>query len=285
MITSLPTVLQVPSPNYSPVSISHDRLYTHFMEGGCAGSVAWLCQRASQASAHLCMSEDGSKVYQLVPLSQKAWAECNFNGTGVSLEIPGFTAQGIPQARWLAAAIIMAWLCRAYQIPPVWARAGAGRGLCQHHDLGAAGGGHVDCSPIGSQTWLTFVDMVSGVYDQLTGPLPPFALHGLPNPHEVELPPNTPPTPSHGGAPRVAPGDAGIPHPTLTKYPLGSISDWQERLRMTGANPVLIVDGDEGGGTRAAIGTFQRAYGLPVTNEVNPATWAKLYAVTEKKDA
>ncbi len=55
--------------------------------------------------------------------------------------------------------------------------------------------------------------------------------------------------------------------------------DLQWCLRKVGANPALGIDGDEGDATRAAFGTFQRAVGLPVTNDVNPATLAQLFAM------
>ena len=85
-MAELPMLRQVPSPNYSPAPIAHDLFIFHMMEGGYAGSVAWLCRAATQASAHLCMRKDGGEVTQLVPLNCKAWAECNFNGRGISLE-------------------------------------------------------------------------------------------------------------------------------------------------------------------------------------------------------
>ena len=100
MATVMPRVRQTPTPNYTPSPIAHDLVVVHMMEGGYLGSVAWLCDPRAGASAHLCMSEDGAEATQLVPLSLKAWAQCAFNGRGVSLEIPGFTAQGVPEARW-----------------------------------------------------------------------------------------------------------------------------------------------------------------------------------------
>ena len=42
----------------------------------------------------------------------------------------------------------------------------------------------------------------------------------------VELPPNVPAEPSHGGAARNEPGDA-VAHPTASTYPHGSASDLQ----------------------------------------------------------
>jgi hypothetical protein len=113
------------------------------------------------------------------------------------------------------------------------------------------------------------------------GPLPPWALHGLPAPHQITLPPPVTPGPSHSGAPRAQPDDAHT-HATPSGYPLGSRADVQWRLRKVGANPQLGVTDTDNGATHAALGTFQRAYGLPVTSDLNPATWAALAAATAK---
>jgi hypothetical protein len=252
------------------------------MEGGYAGSVAWLCQRAAGASAHLCMSDDGAEVSQLAPLQYKAWAQCAFNSRGVSLEIPGRTAQGIPPSRWRAAALILGWLCVAYDVPPVWAKGGQGRGLCQHHDLGAAGGGHVDCSEIGGPTWLAFVCMVQEARDEFVKvDLPAFVLHGLANPHQIELPPDVTPTPSHGGASRITPGELPVPHPTNSGFPNGCVADLQWRLNLARTPQTLVVDGFAGRLTRAAIAQFQSTHGLHVDGLIGPKTWAALDAETD----
>ena len=274
-------VFQRPTHNYSTSPVAQDLIFVHMMEGGYLGSVSWLCMAAAKASAHLCMSEDGSEVSQLVPLSMKAWAQCSFNGKGVSQELPGKTAEGNPEARWRAAALIVAWLCREYGLPPVWARGGLGRGVCQHADLGAAGGGHHDCSGVGSPTWLAFMAMAQQAFDAF-GPvqLPVFALHGLPDHHQIILPPPVAPAPTHSGADRAEPGEARLPHPTSSGFAQGSMRDLQWRLRKVGANPQLDIDGGEGRATRAAFATFQRATGLPITSDVNPATLSRLYAMT-----
>jgi hypothetical protein len=275
----LPRVVQRPSPNYTPVMIRHDLIFVHMCEGGYAGSTAWLCRREANASAHLVMSEDGAEVSQLVPLSMKAWAQMAFNGRGISLEIPGFTAQGIPEERWRAAAVIVAWLCREYGIPPAWAQGGQGRGIAQHVDLGAAGGGHHDCCGIGSPTWMAFLGYVKDAFDAF-GPnaLPPFALFGLPAAHSTELPPDAPAEPSHGGAARNEPLDAGKPHPTVSGFPHGSVADLQWRLNDCAARPRLTVDGFAGPVTLAAIRAFQATHGLVVDGVPGPATWAALDA-------
>ena len=101
---AMPPLVQRPSANYSNIPIAHDLVVVHRTEGSYAGSIAWLCGREANASAHLVMKADGSEVSQLVPLSLKAWAQCAFNGRAISLEIEGFTAQGLHDATAVAAA-------------------------------------------------------------------------------------------------------------------------------------------------------------------------------------
>jgi hypothetical protein len=147
-----------------------------------------------------------------------------------------------------------------------------------HHDLGAAGGNHDDICGVGDATWRTFEGYVKAEYDAFgDGPLPTWALHGLPAPHQVSLPPDVEPTPSHGGAPRNQDGDAPA-HPTASGYPTGSVADIQWRLNKAGAAPALVVDGHAGPLTRATIVAFQSAHGLAADGVVGPATLAALEA-------
>jgi N-acetyl-anhydromuramyl-L-alanine amidase AmpD len=277
----MPPVVQRPTPNYTPSRIRHDLVVCHRTEGGYAGAVAWLCDPRSRASSHLVMKADGSEATQLVPLQYKAWAQCAFNLAGVSLEIEGYTAQGLAGATATAAARIVAWLCRAFAIPPVWAEGGQGRGVCQHHDLGAAGGGHVDFCGVGGEAWLGFMGLVKDAYDAIgQGPLPPFALYGLPNPHQAGTTPDAAPEPSHGGADRREPGDAAA-HPTLSGFPDGSMADLQWRLNRAGAQPPIRVDGWCGPQTRAALERFQAAHACAsVDGKPGPETWAALQRAT-----
>ena len=270
----MPTVRQSPSPNYSPVPIRHDLVIVHRCEGGYAGSVAWLCDPRANASAHLVIRADGSEVTQLVPLNAKAWAQCAFNSAGVSLEIEGYTAQGLHDATSRGAALIVAWLCWAYAVPPVWAQGGQGRGVCQHVDLGAAGGGHHDACGLGSPTWLTFIAQVKAAYDAFGDVLPPFALHGAPGPHEVVAAPFVPATPSHGGAARNEPGDVTTGHPTASGFAAHSIAALQGDLNDLGAS--LLVDGGFGPETSKALKAFQTANGLLADGLIGPASWAAI---------
>lgn len=274
----MPVIKQSPSPNYSQSLIVHDLVIVHLMEGGYLGSIAWLCSALAKASAHLCMNADGSEFTQLVPLSMKAWAECSFNGRGVSIEAPGFTAKGVPDQTLGGLARATAWLLRAYGIPCQHAVGGQGRGFCSHHDLGAAGGGHVDICGVSDATWQKFEGFVKQEFDVFGAePLPVWALHGLPAPHAVSLPPAVTLEPSHGGAPRNSPGDV-VAHPTASGFPHGSAADMQWRLNKAGASPALAVDGHAFTLTRAALVSFQKSHSLPPDGLIGPRTWAALDA-------
>ena len=284
-MTPMPRVRQRPTPNYTPVAIAHDLVVLHMMEGGYEGSVTWLCDPRVRASAHLCLKADGSQVTQLVPLQNKAWAQCAFNGRGVSVEIEGYTAQGMSDLTLDAAALVAAWLCHVYAIPPVWAQRGQGRGVCCHHDLGAGGGGHTDICGIGDATWTRMMAAIAAAHAALAqGPLPAFALHGLPGPHQIGAPDDVAATPSHGGASRAEPGDLHA-HPTTSGYPAHSIAALQADLRALGVAPGLAVDGRLGPLTQAALRAFQATHGLWIDGRPGPASWAALDGAMTKPHA
>jgi hypothetical protein len=198
------------------------------------------------------------------------------------LEIEGYTARGMSDETMRAAAGIVAWLCRAYAIPPTWVQGGEGRGVCQHHDLGAAGGGHVDCTAVGGPDWRRFLEFVSQAHDALgAGTLPPLALHGLPNPHQVSPPETTAAEASHGGATR-AEADDKFAHRTASGFPHGSTADLQWRLNRAGARPQLDIDGAFGVLTRAALRQFQASHGCAADSLLGPETWAALQAALDR---
>lgn len=282
MPLTMPSVKQTVSPNYTPTSISHDLFVLHDQQGHTLPSVAWLCDPRAQASAHMCLSDDMATVYQLVPLSMKAWHARAANGRSISLEMPGFAEQGFADDLLRTSALIAAWCCRAYSIPLVWAQGGLGRGLACHHDGGSAWGGHTDVGPVGGDTWQKFVGFVREIDSQFGPPgtaLPPFALNGLPGAHEVtQLPSDVVPAPSHGGDARSEAGDTHD-HPTPSGFAAHSVAALQADLnKLTGAG--LTVDGWFGTKTAAALAAFQRAHGLTPDGLIGPASWAAVDRAT-----
>src|SRR5438067_13601722 len=142
--TVLPPRRPQPSPNRSRRHGEHVNLLVwHETAGAYAGSVAWLCNPAAQASAHLVVREDGLEATQLVPLAEKAWHAAAYNPRSVGVEHANVTAKGyFSDAQLRESARIFGWLCLHLGIPPRWARGGAGPGVCRHLDLGVLGGGH-----------------------------------------------------------------------------------------------------------------------------------------------
>ena len=262
----MPMVKQTTSPNFSRTFITFDKCFIHRTEGPTAeGAVAWLCSPRAGASTHLVSRGDGSLVYQLVPLAYKAWAQCAYNGQGVSIEYPGYTANGVPDALAKQMGIEVAWLLHAGGLPCQHAIGGQGRGYCQHADLGAAGGSHHDCCAPGSSDWAKIEACIKAAYDELAaGPLPPFALQGLPSTAQVSPPPAALPEPTHGGLPRH---DLSV----------GSIEWCQMALNAIHVTMIpLVVDGQAGPLTRAAVARFQGQHGLYVDGEIGPQTIAAL---------
>jgi hypothetical protein len=101
---------------------------------------------STQASSSVANDEDGQSA-RFVRDSRKAWTQGAFNSVAVSIEQIGFASdvwtstkkepQLLETARWLA------YWSRHHGIPLVHSTS---RGVCQHRDLGLAGGGHVDVS-------------------------------------------------------------------------------------------------------------------------------------------
>jgi hypothetical protein len=282
MTSVLPALKQVPSPNCSSRGGARVRLVVvHDTEGAYAGAVSWFTQVRSQVSAHLVMREDGGEVTQMVPLGEKAWHACNANPYSIGIEGAGVGAHGFADAWWAGMAIIVAWLLRRYGLPCRWAADGVGEGFCSHHDLGPVGGGHEDPCAVGSSEWTRFIGLVEAAYAAFgDAPLPDWALHGLPAPSIVTLPPAAAAgETSHAGAPGVEPDNAAR-YAFVTQFPTASVADIQRRLNQAGASPALAVDGLGGAMTRAAIMDFQRLHGLAVDGEVGPLTWAALEKTT-----
>jgi N-acetyl-anhydromuramyl-L-alanine amidase AmpD len=261
----LPPLRWLASPNYSSRGGARiSKIIAHSCEGNSAGAVSWFAQPRSQVSAHLVLSEDGASCVQMVAYANKAWHVCALNPTTVGVEMGGFSAKGFDAPEWQAAANIVAFLLRKFNLPPTWAKGGVGDGFCSHHDLGVIGGGHQDPCEIGSPTWMNFASLVSSAYLQ---PMP-----------AAWTPAGAPTVP--GGWKPLAPPAGWNPSATVRHDLAEGSLDWiQMHLNARGfAKPALIVDGLAGPSTERAVAAFQQAMGLYVDGEPGAKTIAALAA-------
>lgn len=141
---TLPRLVQRRSANQSGrsgQSVTH--LVWHATAGHYGPSVAWLCEPAAHASAHIVLREDGAEATQLVHLAAKAWHAEAWNGFSVGIEHASLGAGFASHAQLARSARVFAWLCLHLRIPPVYGLHRP-RGIVRHRDLGVAGGGHFD---------------------------------------------------------------------------------------------------------------------------------------------
>lgn len=167
MSLALPKLHWIASPNFSKRSVPVDLIVVHDTEGGYSGAISWFAQKQSQVSAHFVLREDGAEAVQMVHLDDKAWHAKAFNSRSIGIEMAGFASKGFSSAEWQAAANVVAWLLKEFDLPAQWSKGGNGPGFTSHFDLGAAGGGHKDPTT-DSAKWQAFVKLVQAVpRDQL----------------------------------------------------------------------------------------------------------------------
>lgn len=154
----------IPSPNYSSRGGAAVRLIVlHTAEGATTieelGS--FFASPSAEVSSHTGIDDTPGVVGEYVKRGGKAWTAGSANPVAVQTELCAFAKWSVAEwdrhpamletcARWIAEE------AAAFDIPIVKLTAaqaqGAGRGVCQHNDLGAWGGGHWDCGsgfPIG----------------------------------------------------------------------------------------------------------------------------------------
>lgn len=117
----------------------------HCTEGGTLQSVGDMFDDPdSQASSHRGNDAAGNRVLW-VRDENKAWTQASYNPQSLSIEQCGFASQKVwPDPQLIATAADIAEWSKKYSIP---IRHSTSNGVCQHKDLGAAGGGHDDCGP------------------------------------------------------------------------------------------------------------------------------------------
>lgn len=149
----------LPSPNYSARN-SHVRLVVlHTAEGALSyrSLGSYFANPSAGVSSHVGIDDTPGEVGEYVRRSDKAWTQGNANPYSVAAELCAFASWDAAEwdrhpvmlenaAQWVAEE------CAHFGIPlralsAQEAQGGSAMGVCQHVDLGAAGGGHWDCGP------------------------------------------------------------------------------------------------------------------------------------------
>jgi hypothetical protein len=149
--------IAIPSPFVSSRGGTRVRLIVlHTAEGArtIESLGSWFQNPTANVSSHTGADDKPNTVGEYVQRQNNAWTQGNANPYSVSIELCAF-AKWTP-AEWAQhpnmLANCAAWIAEeaaALGIPIVRASAqqaqSGGTGVCQHVDLGAAGGGHWDC--------------------------------------------------------------------------------------------------------------------------------------------
>ena len=146
----------IASPNFSSRGGATPRLLVlHTAEGArTIESLGSYFQGNVSASSHAGADDKVNTIGEYVKRDKKAWTCSNYNGVSMNIEMCGFASWSTETwhahpnmldncAKWIAEE------AAHFGIPIVKLNAsqaqGSGRGVCQHVDLGAGGGGHHDC--------------------------------------------------------------------------------------------------------------------------------------------
>ena len=148
----------MPSPNYSSRSESGVRLIVlHTAEGArtIESLGNFFASSSAGVSSQVGTDDTPNTVGEYVKRANKSWTQGNFNSAATSNELCGFASWSNDEwmknhqtmlentAKWIAEE------AKHFGIPITKLNAsqaqGSGRGVCQHVDLGSAGGGHHDC--------------------------------------------------------------------------------------------------------------------------------------------
>jgi hypothetical protein len=147
----------IPSPNYSSRGGAGVRLIViHTAEGArtIESLGSWFQNPTAGCSSQTGADDKANTVGEYVSRSNKAWTQANYNPVATSIELCGFAAWSTGEwdahpnmldncAKWVAEE------AAHFGIPITKLTdsqaQGSGRGVCQHADLGAGGGGHWDC--------------------------------------------------------------------------------------------------------------------------------------------
>jgi hypothetical protein len=147
----------IPSPNYSSRGGATVRLIVlHTAEGArtIEDLGAFFKSSSAGVSSHVGIDDKDGVVGEYVKRGNKAWTAANANPVAVQAELCAFAAW--TKAEWSKHPNMLEnagrWVAEEaakFGLPitklSASAAQGSGRGVCQHDDLGAWGGGHWDC--------------------------------------------------------------------------------------------------------------------------------------------
>lgn len=269
--------VSIPSPNYSSRGGSGVRLIVlHTAEGATTYQSlgSYFANPASQVSSHVGIDDTPGVVGEYVSRSGKAWTAANANPYSVQAELCAF-------AKWAAAdwnqhqqmlANTAAWIAEeaaAFGIPIVKLSAaqaqGSSAGVCQHVDLGVAGGNHWDCGPGFPMDQV--ISMAKG--GAAPGPTPPAPSPAPTPPPAGKAPPFPYPASDYLGQP------SSDPHCHSGYYggvDQQNVRTWQAQMSARGWS--IGVDGMYGPSSQSVCQQFQQEKGLAVDGLVGPSTWA-----------
>jgi peptidoglycan hydrolase-like protein with peptidoglycan-binding domain len=255
----------IPSPNYSSRYGSNIRLIVlHTAEGArtIESLGSFFQSTANQVSSHTGADDKPNTVGEYVKRGNKAWTAANANPYAVQIELCGFARWSNDEWRTQHGNMLQnaaSWIAEESRILniPIQKLTSAqaqsnGRGVCQHVNLGAWGGGHVDC---GTGFPMDYVLELAKQQPQQTPPAK--------GPQPVVKP--------HGNMPQL---NYVLSTKQNSRQP--AVRVWQEQLRSHG-HPKLQVDGVFGPQTEALTKDFQRGHGLTPDGIVGPNTWRKAW--------
>lgn len=162
------------SPNRSSRLGRQPRIcFIHRWGGGTfQGVISYFKETSAQVSAHLvyagAIGPDANKLVQMVPFSEKAWTECDFNPIGISIESADAIWDGHDPVGFAVLARMVALILHKHGWPVRWVReqgllAGT-QGFARHADGGAMGCGHIYCPTTDMELWHQFCDRVTAEY-------------------------------------------------------------------------------------------------------------------------
>jgi hypothetical protein len=215
----------VGTDNHGGAMSGHRGLVVHIAEGTYLGTISWEKNSDSRVSSHFVTARDG-RCAQMVDTANKSWCQVAGNSEWLSVENEGHSGDKLTEKQLDLVAKMFAKGHVVYGYPLQVASGPNGYGLGSHRMGGDAWGGHYSCpgSPIIAQ----FPEIVNRAKKIVNG---------------TYVPSNEGGTIMFCGK-----GDNG-----------GSVEALQLALNYIGANPKLVVDGDYGDKTAAAVKSLLNA--------------------------